>query len=77
MNNQTPQTEQTSDTKYGIIWEDENCLMTDFFDTEAEAIKDFELNCGMDWSEEGMSDSHYVTGFTPEQREDSKNWPEV
>ena len=66
-----------SKTKYGIIWEDENCLMGGFFDTEEEAIKDFELNCGMDWGDEGMSDSHYVQGFSPEEQVASESWPEV
>ena len=59
-----------SKNKYGIMWEDENALVTPFCDTEAEAWEYY------DQSGESR-DGYYCREFTPKEQKESESWPEI
>lgn len=61
--------------KFGIVWDDENSLVTEFFDTEEEAIKFYEGVSDQTWDE--LQQSHSVQEFTPQEMKESENWPDV
>lgn len=66
-----------SKNKFAIMWEDENALVSEFYDSPDDAIKGFEVECGMNWSDDGMANAHYVREFTPNEVIESESWSEI
>lgn len=48
--------------KYAVVYDDENWIGTDYYDTEAEAIAQAEGDTGEKWAD--MQGSYSVQGFT-------------
>lgn len=63
-----------SKVKYAVVDNEERWVLTNFYDNEADAIKQWEGDTGETWKE---SDELYVQGFTEAEIKEISELPEV